>query len=114
MDKGGFKKHEIAEVGWVNAAMLVEGLRRAGPTFSRQKVVDELNKLTDYDAAGMIPPVNWTKQHTDVHYRFGCQAYMRVHSGAFVPVFGEPGKPFLCFRDTEAPTVDQGQPFARQ
>ncbi len=114
MDKGGYTKTENAEVGWVNAAMFVHGLELAGPNFSRQKVTDALNRLTDYDAGGMIPPVNWTRQHTEIHYRQGCQAYLKVHNGAFVPMFGDPGKPFLCFRDTEAPTVDQGGPYTRQ
>jgi ABC-type branched-subunit amino acid transport system substrate-binding protein len=114
MDKAGSKKTENAEVGWVNAAMFLRGLELAGPSFSRQKVIDELNKLTDYDAGGMIPPVNWTRQHTDKHYAQGCQAYLKVHNGTLTPTFGQPGKPFLCYANTEAPTVDGGRPFVRQ
>src|SRR5260370_22662411 len=89
MDRGGYKKTENAEVGWVNAAEFVHGLRLAGPTFTRQKVIDALNKLTAYDADGMIPPVNWTQQHTNKHYGLGCQAFVRVHNGSFTPTFDD-------------------------
>jgi ABC-type branched-subunit amino acid transport system substrate-binding protein len=114
MDKGGYKKTENAEVGWINAAEFVTGLKLAGPNFTRQKVIDALNRLTAYDADGLIGPVNWTRQHTDKHYAQGCQAYMRVHNGAFVPIFGEPGKPFTCYQNTEAPAIADGKRFVRQ
>ncbi len=114
MDKAGYAKTENAEVGWVNAAEFVHGLELAGPNFSRQKVIDALNRETAYDAGGMIPPVDWTRQHTDTHFPVTCSALLRVHNGKFVPLFGDPGKPFLCVRQWQAPTVDQVQPFTRQ
>jgi ABC-type branched-subunit amino acid transport system substrate-binding protein len=97
MDKANLKKTENSEVGWVNADTLVTGLRDAGPNFTRQKVVDALNKQTAFDAGGLIGPINWTKQHTDRHYPYICFAFAKVHDSKFVPTFSPPGKPFTCF-----------------
>ena len=114
MDKDGYKKTENAEIGWVNAAEFVTGLRLAGPDFSRQKVIDALNKLTAYDADGMIPPVNWTQQHTNKHYPQSCQAFVQIHNSQFVPIFGTPGKPFLCFENGNPPTIADARSFTKQ
>jgi ABC-type branched-subunit amino acid transport system substrate-binding protein len=113
MDKGGYTKTENAEIGWANADLFVTGLRGAGPSFSRQKVIDAINKLTDYDAGGVLPPVDWTKQHTDLHYPRSCIAYMRIENNKFVSLWGEPGKPFTCWNGTPA-TVEGSKPYARQ
>ncbi|HEY7137588.1 MAG TPA: ABC transporter substrate-binding protein [Acidimicrobiia bacterium] len=113
MDKGHFTKTELAEVGWANADLFVSGLKGAGENFTRQKVIDAINKQTDADAGGMIPPVDWTKQHTDLHYPRACIAYMKVDNGKFVPVWGEPGKPFTCWNGTPA-NIPDSKPYARQ
>lgn len=114
MDKGGYKKTENAEIGWVNAAEFVHGLRLAGPDFTRQKLIDALNKLTDYDADGMIPPVNWTQQHTNKHYPLSCQALVQIKNSQFVPIFSSPGKPFLCYENANPATVAEAKSFNRQ
>jgi branched-chain amino acid transport system substrate-binding protein len=113
MDKGNFKKTENAEIGWVNADMFVTGLKDAGANFSRQKVIDALNKLTDYDAGGLLAPIDWTKQHTDLHYPRSCVAYTRVDNGKFVPTWGAPGKPFTCWNGIPT-SVESSNPYARQ
>ena len=41
---------ENSQIGWVNADTFVTGLKMAGPDFTRQKVIDKLNTLTDYNA----------------------------------------------------------------
>jgi branched-chain amino acid transport system substrate-binding protein len=95
---------ELSLSGWIAADMFVTGLRAAGPEFSQQGVIDGLNQLTDYDALGLIPGLDWTVEHHDNPQRF-CEAYSQIVDGEFVPVFGEPGQPFVCFdRDaTEVP-----------
>jgi ABC-type branched-subunit amino acid transport system substrate-binding protein len=111
MDKGGYKKTENAAIGWTNADMFVTGLRNAGPNFTRQKVIDGLNRETAYDAQGMLAPIDWTKQHTELHYPRSCAAYTMIRGGKFVPQWGAPGKPFVCW-DGIPKTVEE--PYARQ
>ena len=102
MDKDGFRKSENAEVGWVNATQFVTGLQQAGASFTQQKVIAAINRETAFDAGGMIPPINWTQQHTDIHYPLGCGAPVKVHDGKFATVFTPPGKPFQCIVGTPA------------
>ena len=40
--------------GWLNADLFVDGLKAAGPDFSRQKLIDAINKMTDYKANGLL------------------------------------------------------------
>lgn len=101
MDKGGYEKNEISINGWISAAMLYEGLKLAGPDFTRQKVVDALNKLTDQTVGGLIPPRNWTKEH-EITHELACTAYVKIDDGKLVPTFNQPGKPFMCLPDQPA------------
>jgi ABC-type branched-subunit amino acid transport system substrate-binding protein len=106
---------ENAEIGWVNADNFVTGLKLAGPAFSQQQVVDKLNTLTSYDASGMLVPIDWTKQHTDKHYPLACTAFLKVDNAKLKPVWGQPGKPFLCWRGADNTTsVTKIKPTARQ
>jgi ABC-type branched-subunit amino acid transport system substrate-binding protein len=113
MDRGGYKKTENAEVAWVNATQFVDGLRGAGAQFTRQKVIDAINRETAFDAGGLIGPINWTKQHTEKAYPPFCAAYMMIHNSKFVPQFGPPGKPFTCF-DSRPATLADAKPVFRQ
>jgi branched-chain amino acid transport system substrate-binding protein len=113
MDKSNYTQTELAEVGWANADLFITGLKDAGPDFTRQKVIDAINQLTDFDAGGIIPPVNWTEQHTNLHYPRACIAYLRVNNGKFVPIWGAPGKPFTCW-DGDPSSIPSSKPYARQ
>jgi branched-chain amino acid transport system substrate-binding protein len=113
MDKANYTQTENAEIGWANADLFVTGLKDAGPNFTRQKVIDAINQLTDFDAGGLMPPVDWTKQHTDLHYPRTCGAFLKVENGKFVSQWGAPGKPFVCWNGTPA-TVEGSKPYARQ
>ena len=92
--KSGGTKSENSVVGWLNADLFVRGLKAAGCDFTRQKVVDAINRMTNYNADGLIAPVDWTKAHQQAP---SCFAWSKVENGKFKPVFGQPGKPFLCF-----------------
>ncbi len=96
MDKAGYRKTENAEVGWVNAAQFVAGLRAAGPNFTQQKVVDAINHAPPFDAGGLIAPLTWPRAHTDKYGGLRCTAFVKVHDSKFVPVFSPAGKPFTC------------------
>ncbi len=87
---------ENAIVGWINADLFVAGLKAAGPDFTRQKVIDAINGMTDFTAHGFVPPVDWTTAHENDQ---DCMALLKIVDGKFKPVFGEKGKPFLCFGD---------------
>jgi branched-chain amino acid transport system substrate-binding protein len=89
---------ENSIIGWINADLFVTGLKAAGPDFSRQKVTDAINQLTNYTANGLVAPVDWTTAHTEDG---DCFALLKIVNGAFKPVFGEPGKPFICFPDEQ-------------
>ncbi len=87
---------ELSLGGWMAADMFVTGLRAAGPEFSQQGVIDGLNQLHDYDFLGISPDIDWTIEHHELPDLL-CDAFSRIEDGAFVPVFGEPGSPFICF-----------------
>jgi hypothetical protein len=74
----------------------VTALKAAGPDFTQQKVIDAANQLTDYTAKGFLAPVDWTTAHEN---DYDCSAIMKIVDGEFKPVFGKPGKPFVCFPD---------------
>jgi branched-chain amino acid transport system substrate-binding protein len=97
MKRGGFQQNEQSLVGWINADLFVSGLEAAGPDFTRQKVVDEINKMTDYTAQGILPGIDWTVSHRGPQAE-GCNALSKIRNGRLIPSFGEPEKPFVCLQ----------------
>jgi branched-chain amino acid transport system substrate-binding protein len=97
MEERGTTPSEQGLAGWTNAALFVEGLEAAGEDFTQQEVVDAINEITDFTADGIRPPQNWTEAHGPVTAGDACTAIIQVENGEFVPVFGEEGKPFVCF-----------------
>ncbi len=99
---------ELDEYGWVAAKMFVDGLRGAGAEFTRQKLIDYLDAQTAYSAGGLVPPIDWTKQHLDPQKNpsarspLSCFAVMQIQHGKFVPQFTEPDKPWICFASDAA------------
>lgn len=99
MKKAGFTPNEYTTYGWINAAMLVEGLKAAGPDFTQQKVVDALNEMTDVDVDGLLSGIDWTTQHTDTTPPVSCAAYVVVKDGKFLSKFVPKDKTFVCHQD---------------
>jgi branched-chain amino acid transport system substrate-binding protein len=91
----GAKVGEQSIIGWVHAQLLYDGLVAAGPEFTQQSVVAAINQFTSWNANGVVSPIDWTKAH-DQPASPVCVSTVRVEGGRFVPVFGEPGKPFTC------------------
>jgi hypothetical protein len=83
--------------GWVVADLFVKGLKLAGPNPTRSAVVSQLNTFTHWTGDGLIPAVDWTKQHTSQSDNLDCIAAVQVQHGKFVPVYGTPDSPFTCF-----------------
>jgi ABC-type branched-subunit amino acid transport system substrate-binding protein len=110
MDASGKPIYELTTIGWIIANQFVTGLKLAGPEFSQQKLIDALNGVKSFSADGMIVPIDWTKQHNDPdgHPEFDgkweCSSVVKVEGGTFVPVYDEPGKPWLCFEGGQAAT----------
>jgi branched-chain amino acid transport system substrate-binding protein len=84
--------------GWLNADLFVSGLKAAGPNFSRQAVMDAINKMTHYTAHGLLAGVNWTLAHTQSDGTF-CQFFSTIENSKYVTTFSKSGKPFICIVD---------------
>ena len=98
MQKQGDKPDEYTTYGWINGVQLVEGLKGAGPNFTRAKVIGALNKIKSDTGGGLLPGIDWTTQHTQIHSPVDCRALVKVDGSKFVPAFVPKGKPFLCFK----------------
>jgi len=109
MKKGGFAQNENSMAGWINADQFVTGLKEAGPDFTRQKVVDAINAEKNYTANGLLAGIDWSVQHMADQAQ-GCNVLSKVDNGKFVPSFGQPGKPFVCFQLNPLPDKLQSQP----
>ena len=122
----GLAVTELTEQGWIAARQFVDALKATGPNFTRANLVNAWNQQTWYSNDGLVPPIDWTKEHPEpnanaaTHSQFECQNFVRVHNGAFVGIYDDGGaKPWLCF-DGKKPDVWQepvnlsftGQPFA--
>lgn len=84
--------------GWLNADLFVNGLKAAGPNFSRQAIIDAINKETKYTAQGLLNGVNWTVAHTASDGTY-CQFFSTIENSKFVTNYSQPGKPFICVVD---------------
>lgn len=111
MDARNQEPNENSLAGWIDADLFVTGLKAAGENFTRQSVVDEINKLTAYNAGGIVPAINWTIAHSESD-PIDCTSTLQVKSSKLIPVFGEPGKPFTCF-DRSDPNLDLDKPELR-
>ncbi|MFL6239791.1 MAG: ABC transporter substrate-binding protein [Actinomycetes bacterium] len=92
----GKEPAEVRLAGWLNADLFVRGLKAAGPDLTRTKLVDAINKMTHWTADGALPGINWTTAHHS-NDEPDCMAFIQVKKGAFTPVFGREGTPFVCF-----------------
>jgi ABC-type branched-subunit amino acid transport system substrate-binding protein len=97
--------------GWVVASLFVKGLRMAGSNLTRSNLVNKLNTITNWTGNGLIPRVDWTKQHNG-DGPSNCNAIVQVQHGQFVPVFDSPDSPFVCFaRNSPDTTPIPGQKY---
>jgi ABC-type branched-subunit amino acid transport system substrate-binding protein len=104
MEETGSEVTEPAMVGWINADLAYQGLQAAGEDFDRQKVIDATNELTEFTAGGLIPPIDWSRQHTapseddrEAHGpKYECVAMVHVTGGEFELV-GDSETPWSCW-----------------
>lgn len=63
LDEEGREPNELSMAGWLNATLAFEGLLAAGPEFDRDKVTAATNAMTEFDAGGILQPIDWTAAH---------------------------------------------------
>ena len=109
----GRELSELAMVGWINADAAYTAILSAGPVFDQKSAIDALNSQTDYDAGGLIVPVDWSRQHVPPvegdaanDYALECFAPVRMSEGAFETV-ADPATPWFCWDNT---TLDWAEP----
>ena len=113
MGETGSEITELAMIGWINADLAYQGLVAAGPEFSREKVIAATNQMSEYDAGGLIAPIDWTRQHNAptnedpaTHgQKQSCANYVQVKSGKFELV-GDADKPFHCWDNSSTEWVE--------
>jgi branched-chain amino acid transport system substrate-binding protein len=106
MEESGEEPSELAMVGWINADEAYTSLLAAGPEFDRESVIAGMNSLTDYDAGGLINPIDWTRQHAIPDgptngYAQECHAMVEVVDGEFQTV-APSETPWLCWSGDDA------------
>ncbi len=93
----GAEPSENGIAGWLNVQTLVAGLKKAGPNFDRQKVIDAINSMDHFTADGLLHGVDWTTAHTELgDPNRPCSFISVIKNSEFTPSFSKPGKPFLC------------------
>ncbi|CAO5191824.1 Branched-chain amino acid ABC transporter substrate-binding protein [Frankia sp. AiPs1] len=104
--KTGGKLTDYAMYGWVSADLAYQGIKAVGPSFTRSSVIAATNKLTDYDAGGLVVPVDWSRQHQAPTQsdpithgpKLECFAFLKVVSGSKLQIVGGTNdKPFACW-----------------
>lgn len=113
MKKRGIGPDEQALAGWQSAMLLNEGIKRAGKDFTQKSVVDAINKITDWTADDTRVKVDWTFDHGPPPLgHLSCNAFVQVKNGKYVPVYGQPGKPFVCLPENPYPANLSSPTFA--
>lgn len=97
-----FADSALAIQGWASAALFVDGLRAAGPDLSQRRVVQLTNRLTSFNAGGLIAPVDWADGHSLPRQATSttpvCSVYVRVEGRRLQPVLGSGHRVFVCLR----------------
>lgn len=116
MGKSGSPITELAMNGWIDADLAYQGIKAAGENFDRQSVIDATNEMTGYTADGLIPPIDWSRQHVAPTQddlathgpKYDCYALVQVKDGAF-QMATDSAKPWSCWsganRDWSEPTA---------
>lgn len=91
-----FVNSDVAMQGWQSAALLAEGIQRAGSDLTQQNVIAQTNQITDFTAGGTTAVVNWMHAHTTQTYPI-CSADVEVQGSQFVPVVNTGHQVFECF-----------------
>jgi branched-chain amino acid transport system substrate-binding protein len=112
-ERTGATVNELFTQGWIAAKQFYDALKATGPDFTRAALVEAWNSQPRaYTADGWLAPIQWPRQHEsmatnpDAAPDLQCQNFVRVRDGAFVSVFGQPGKPWVCFDGKNQRSLD--------
>jgi hypothetical protein len=72
--------------GWASGQLFVQALQSAGPHPTRGAVIDQLKKITNFDASGMVSPSNPSAKKPS-----GCFVMATIKDGKFVRVVPKSG-----------------------
>jgi len=78
---------------WIRAEMFVDAATAVGPELTREALISELESMTDFDADGLIPPIDVG----DPVPSQACFLIAQVRDGAYERVFPDEG--FSCSAD---------------
>jgi len=78
---------------WVKAQLFYDAATAVGENLTRDALIEELTSMTDWDAGGLIPPIDVG----DPVPKQGCFVLTQVRDGAYVRVFPDEG--FHCSPD---------------
>jgi ABC-type branched-subunit amino acid transport system substrate-binding protein len=92
----GFADNALALDGWESAALMVAGIKAAGPHLTQAAVVAATNRMTEFTAGGLEEPVDWETAHY-LPTRTACSAFEEVKGAAALPVLGKGKEVYLCF-----------------
>ncbi|EFC86351.1 ABC transporter substrate-binding protein [Parafrankia sp. EUN1f] len=114
MEKTGAEISEVAMIGWIDADIAYQGILKAGPSFTRQSVIDATNKITDYTADGLIAPIDWTRMHesatqkdpTTHGAKQECASFVQIKGGKFQMVGATKEKPWVCWSNANRDWAD--------
>ena len=72
--------------GWASAQLFVQALQAAGPHPTRGAVIDQLKKITSFDASGMVSPTDPAAKKPS-----GCFIMATIKNGKYVRVLPKSG-----------------------
>ena len=104
----GYAGNALALDGWESAALMVAGIKAAGPHLTQAAVVAATNRMTDFTAGGLQEPVDWETAHS-LPTRVSCSAFEEVKGSQALPVLGKGKEVYVCF---EASDVRHPKPVA--
>jgi branched-chain amino acid transport system substrate-binding protein len=90
---------DTAVQGWICAAQFVAGLKAIGRDVAQNRLIDAINRETDYNAGGLTTPIDWTTSHNSAPPPF-CGAYVEDENGKTSVIFNQGTDIFVCLGAT--------------
>jgi hypothetical protein len=87
--KPGAKPTGLGLYAWASMKLFVDAVKAVGPNLTRAALIEELRKVNDFTANGILPPQKIGEQvATD------CIIMLRIQDGTYVRA--EPGNDYRC------------------
>jgi branched-chain amino acid transport system substrate-binding protein len=101
--------NEVAIEGWLSAALFVAGLRAAGPDLTQKRLVDAINRISNFQANDLTNPVNWKVDHSGLTPP-SCETFVEAQGDNFKVVFNHGSHIWVCFPLTGRADLDHPVP----